>query len=363
MDIKQMLLNLYYTDLDLILIFIIGFCGVFYCNTKIKDIFVKYKVRLSFCCIFIIFFIVLGIICTYLDAQLPYNHAFSNMGAGNLKSAEELAEIEMQELQIVRMQKIYDIVRNIFVAFYYLSIGIFMGFIISWLFKEDRQIIKPLNNKVLNSRVLIVLICSICEILFAYLFGHSIIHPSVDVGKPVIYLYGYDEKINVQIDFDENTEFTVTYPEYNDGWNINALPDGELIDDSGRKYKYLYYEATTDNDFDITSGFCVANKDVSEFLYNTLKRQGLTDYEIEDFITYWLPKMQKFDYSVICFDSAEYEKIARLNIDKKPDEMIRIYMIWYGSNEYVDIEPQILNTKIIDRNNKKVVVEWGGTQL
>lgn len=100
-----MLLNLYYTDLYLVLIFIIGFCGVFYCNIKIKDIFVRYKIRLLFCCIFIIFFIVLGIICTYLHAQLPHNYPLSNMGAGNLKSAEELAEIEMQELQIARMQK------------------------------------------------------------------------------------------------------------------------------------------------------------------------------------------------------------------------------------------------------------------
>ena len=41
--------------------------------------------------------------------------------------------------------------------------------------------------------------------------------------KPVIYLYPPQEtQVSVYID----TDLAVTYPEYNGGWNVTALPDG-----------------------------------------------------------------------------------------------------------------------------------------
>ena len=32
------------------------------------------------------------------------------------------------------------------------------------------------------------------------------------------------------------------YPDYEDGWKVNAEPDGTLTDASGREYYGLYYE-------------------------------------------------------------------------------------------------------------------------
>jgi|LSQX01.1.fsa_nt_gb hypothetical protein len=47
-------------------------------------------------------------------------------------------------------------------------------------------------------------------------------------AKPVIYLYP-EEKTDVSVKLDYNGELFVTYPNYNNGWNVTAYPDGTII--------------------------------------------------------------------------------------------------------------------------------------
>ena len=47
-------------------------------------------------------------------------------------------------------------------------------------------------------------------------------------AKPVIYLYPREEQ-EVTVKLDYKGDLTVTYPEYKDGWNVIASPDGTLI--------------------------------------------------------------------------------------------------------------------------------------
>lgn len=176
------------------------------------------------------------------------------------------------------------------------------------------------------------------------------------VRKPVIYLYP-EEKIGVTVKLDIDGELTCTYPEYNGGWNITALPDGTLYDESGREYDSLFWEAQADMEFDFSDGFCVKGEDTVEFLQWALDEQGMTQQESNDFILYWLPYMQDNEYNVIAFQSDSYTDIAVLHITPKPDNIKRIFMAYYPSEKYVDIAEQQL-----DGFERKgfTVVEWGG---
>ena len=71
-----------------------------------------------------------------------------------------------------------------------------------------------------------------------------------DYAKPVIYLYPEEEtEIRVAIDFKYGGELTCTYPEYNEGWQIVAEPNGTLYDENGDEYYCLYCRSITQSDF------------------------------------------------------------------------------------------------------------------
>lgn len=183
--------------------------------------------------------------------------------------------------------------------------------------------------------------------------------------KPVIYLYGYNEKVNVKVDFDDMSQFTVTYPKYrSDGWDITAKPDGHLYTDDGKEYRYLYYEASTDNKLDFDKGFSVRNYNIPGFLEIELTKLGLNADERNEFIIYWLPQMQKYKYCDISFLTGdEYDVISKLNVSEKPNNMIRVYMLWKGRNEHSDIPVQEIKDISSVPRTGKTVVEWGGTKV
>ena len=211
-------------------------------------------------------------------------------------------------------------------------------------------------------------IITVVLLLLSFLFGGLIAfkmyakeNVTFSIDKPVVYLYGYDGSVNVSIDMSENSSLTVSYPEYKNGWCVDARPDGTLTDND-RTYPYLYYEAVTNHRFDMSEGFCVARENLVDFLEEKLSLLGLTDKEQTDFITYWLPQLSKKDYAVISFVSKEYDNLVDLNVSPKPDSMIRVYMVGYNSDSFVDVPEQHINP--INRNaDDKVVVEWGGTLL
>ena len=176
--------------------------------------------------------------------------------------------------------------------------------------------------------------------------------------KPVIYAYGYDT-IDVTLDFDENTELTCAYPAYNGHWHFNMSSDKFL--DSDRTYDYLYYEAVTTDDFDLSHGFCVKREDTIAFLEDSLRMMGLNDRESNDFITYWLPDLMKHKYNVISFQSKKFEEFVGLTVNPMPDSMIRVYMVWKGVDEPVEVEPQTIECTMPRQG--KTIVEWGGTEL
>lgn len=178
--------------------------------------------------------------------------------------------------------------------------------------------------------------------------------------KPVIYLYPEEDNtaVDVSLEFTD-TELTCTYPAYGDGWTVVADSDG-LIKADGKEYNYLYWEAKTNKPYVIDQGYCVKGSDTAVFLEEKLAELGLNRREANEFIVYWLPLMESNEYNVISFDTREYEARCKLHVNPAPDTMIRVFMTWYGTDEAVDIEPQIIETP---ERKGFTVVEWGGSQI
>ena len=182
---------------------------------------------------------------------------------------------------------------------------------------------------------------------------------SMSNEKPVIYLYPeQEEEVSVRLDYDG--KLTCTYPEYDNGWHVTAAPDGRITDENGQEYNYLYWEGETEQEYDFSEGFCVAGEDTAEFLEDALDRLGLTRREANEFIVYWLPRMEQNEYNLISFQSEAYTDHARLSIQPEPDTVIRVFMAYKPVENEQEIPEQTLAAP---ERSGFTVVEWGGCEL
>ncbi|MBI9012510.1 MAG: hypothetical protein JEZ08_09810 [Clostridiales bacterium] len=176
--------------------------------------------------------------------------------------------------------------------------------------------------------------------------------------KPVIYLYP-EVETKIAVKLITTCELTTTYPEYNNGWEVIAYPDGELLVDD-HQYAYLYWEGITKHPLSIDAGFVVAGEDTAVFLDDKLELMGLNYRERNDFITYWLPEMEDNPYNKIHFMQESYDEIAKLEITPEPQSLIRVFMLFEGIEVKEELEPQIL---IKATREGFTVVDWGGSEL
>ena len=180
--------------------------------------------------------------------------------------------------------------------------------------------------------------------------------------KPVIYLYPEKETdIHAELELTE-AELSTTYPKYNNGWDVTAYPDGSLLNKAdGTHHRYLFWDAVNCRmRYDLSKGFCVAGSDTESFLREKLTYMGLTEEEMNEFIVYWLPRMEHNRFNLISFQSGAYTNSAKLDITPNPDSLLRIFMVYVPLEEAADIEPQQLET--FERKGF-TVVEWGGSEI
>ena len=177
-------------------------------------------------------------------------------------------------------------------------------------------------------------------------------------AKPVIYLYP-TEVTNISVKLDYSGNLTCTYPTYHELWQVTAYPDGTLINqEDGKEYSYLYWEGVDDISYDFTKGFVVKGGDTSAFLQEKLAYLGLTPREYNEFIVYWLPKMQTNPYNFITFQGSAYKENAVLTISPEPDSMLRVFMVYKSLQQSIKIEEQILTPY---EREGFAVIEWGGS--
>ena len=179
--------------------------------------------------------------------------------------------------------------------------------------------------------------------------------------KPIIYLYPTSE-MNVNVELGNSNFLTHTYPKYNNSWNVYAYPDGKLIDNNtGRELYGLYWEGNNHKSEITNEGFIVKGEDTANFLEEKLDILGLTEREANEFIIYWLPKLEENKYNYIRFESIEeINNYMPLDINPKPDTIIRVLMDYKPLDKEININEQKLAN--IERHGF-TVVEWGGSLI
>jgi hypothetical protein len=179
--------------------------------------------------------------------------------------------------------------------------------------------------------------------------------------KPVIYVYN-KEKEKVSIKLDLKGSFSFTYPEYKNGWSFTSNPDG-TIEMNNKKYHYLFWDGNLNIEtkkLNLNEGFVVDKKDLTKFFEDKLTQMGLNSQEIEDFITYWCPRMIANEKNFVHFMfNQEYNNYASITIDPKPDQLFRVYMLWSKAGDTPVKEQKLENFK----RSGFTVVEWGGTEI
>ena len=184
---------------------------------------------------------------------------------------------------------------------------------------------------------------------------------SGEVKKPIIYLYP-EEQTELSVTLGKPEIISSSYPKYENGWNVIANPDGSLVDkNTGRELYSLYWEGNKPMTPEYTEGFCVKGEDTIAFLEEKLALLGLNEKEAEEFIIYWLPKMENNKYNYVRFATMEeINEYMPLYFSVQPDTLIRVIMQYKPLEEPIEVKEQVLETP---ERNGFVAVEWGGAKV
>ena len=178
------------------------------------------------------------------------------------------------------------------------------------------------------------------------------------ISKPILYFYP-EKDINVKVTFDDPSVLETTYPKYNNGWEVTAKKDGSLYDKKGKYYYALYWDEEKTHTTDFKEGFYVTKDNAIDFLEEKLSYIGLNDKEINEFIMYWLPILEKNKKSLVYFElTEERNTYSKININPKPDSMLRIVIHIKKVNKKTKIKEE----KLVPFERRGfTIVEWGGT--
>ena len=198
-----------------------------------------------------------------------------------------------------------------------------------------------------------------------YHFEYSVTNPSKKcpydyvVDKPLISIYPTKD-MNVEVKLGYPNLLTTTYPKYEKSWNVFAHTNGDL-EYNGRTYYGLYWEGKSHVAKVEKDGFVVKGEDTTKFLEEKLEILGLNEREINEFIIYWLPKMEHNNYNYIRFETKEeIDKYMPLEVTPEPDTVIRVYMNFKGLDEEIEVDEQDLEETV---RSGYTVVEWGGSEI
>jgi len=119
------------------------------------------------------------------------------------------------------------------------------------------------------------------------------IYSGMVVDKPNIYLYPEaTQAVSVSLVFEPGEFLTVSIPEYGNGWNVTAEPNG-LLDGT---WGYLFYEAAVGSGWQMEAGHLVAAEDLEAWMYAMLPVYGLNAQETFDFADFWTTALPKTDW-------------------------------------------------------------------
>lgn len=234
---------------------------------------------------------------------------------------------------------------------------------------------KNKSTKSFKKKLIIIVICGFIIGLIIGWINANYARIGGALAKPVIYIY--NTNINSSdIDITINKEkLSFEYPyRTNNWWYVKTNNNGIIVypnkndrnkNINGKEYNYLFWEdISKDFPYSFDEGFCIKGKDTRYFLENTLYKLGMNSKEINEFIVYWLPKMENNKYNVISFQTDNYNKSYPLIIKPNADNVLRVFMAFYPSNNYINIKEQSLDkVKNNFERDGLYIVEWGGSEL
>ena len=178
--------------------------------------------------------------------------------------------------------------------------------------------------------------------------------------KPAIYLYP-EQKTQVNVKVAPKGPFTLTIPVYPaNGWDVTAYPDGRVIDNSvDVEYPYLYWEASISDKLinEPKEGYVVKHHELSGLFSKVLPALGLNSKESAEFSEYWLKALPESNYYFVgVMPESEIDFLAPLNIQPKPDSVLRVTLFFKTLDEKVEVTEPILSG--FERKGF-TVTEWG----
>lgn len=183
--------------------------------------------------------------------------------------------------------------------------------------------------------------------------------------RSVVYLY--PAKIcDVTAELRVDGEVLTHYPKLRDNrWRVKAGPTGEIFEPTTeRRFPYLCWQAalpggTANVRVDLERAHCVPGTVAEPFLEKLAGKHALNDRERTDFVTYWLPVLERNNFNLVqLLTDAECDRHASLHFTPTPDACIRLFMVVRGCDERVSCgEPDVVPRA----RTGFTVVEWGGS--
>jgi hypothetical protein len=179
------------------------------------------------------------------------------------------------------------------------------------------------------------------------------------VAKPVIYLYPTTPTwVSVQVI--TSGKVVVSDPLYpQGGWNVLAQPDGTLAYQN-QKYTELFYESSVTDFQKPDTGVTIATDQLAQRLNEILTQLGLVGHEKQEFLSYWLPRLQNLNTPYIYFsllDTSAKATVDNVVISPKPDTQIAFIAYFKGVTKPVE---NTLQLQPMPKRVGFVSVEWGG---
>jgi hypothetical protein len=173
--------------------------------------------------------------------------------------------------------------------------------------------------------------------------------------KPNIYIYPKKNiQLSLKISFPSGGSIIESIPAYNNGWNVYVDTNG-IIDN---KYRFLFYESKQPDLFQNEVGWCISKYNLKSFFEQNLAFYNFSENEIIDFLVYWLPRLNEYDYYLIYPQTnIVIDKIIKLDFSIELDNINRLYYGFSGLNNYIKIEKPLI--KGFEREGN-YIMEWGG---
>ncbi|HSW47983.1 MAG TPA: hypothetical protein VLG67_02780 [Candidatus Saccharimonadales bacterium] len=183
------------------------------------------------------------------------------------------------------------------------------------------------------------------------------------IAKPVIYLYPTVPTI-VSVKVESAGKIVVSDPLYpSGGWkNILAFPTGDLYYQS-KRYTELFYESEVTEYKKPKVGIIIKSSELSNKLDTIIDQLGLIDKEKQEFIEFWVPRLQAQKSPYIFFsilEKQEKERLDKVIISPQPDTKIEFIAYFKPINSISNYDG---NLKLPAKPERKgfVSVEWGGS--